>query len=460
MTKMGILVLGLFACASTVLAEDPPSRITPTVRAYQKARHAVVNISSEQIVTTRMGAFGADIFDEIFPSPFRREVPVQNLGSGFLVNPSGYIVTNAHVVRRATKITVTLADQSKFPAAVISADAAHDLAVLKIDPPKGGSLPHLPLGRSDDLLVAETVIAIGNPMGLGHSVSSGIISQVGRRLEFGDGVVYEGLIQTDAPINPGNSGGPLLNIRGELIGITTAIRADAQSIGFAIPVDKLAEEFPRLLDFERLNRVVFGAEIRQRHAKDGDELYIAAVRAGTPAASKLKTGDLIMSVNGRPVAQATDYECAMLEVKPPAKVRLVCRRDGKDGFADVEVLAKPRPDGKALGEQLFGMTLREITPQVARDLSLAVEQGLLVVGIDAGSPADRIGLKLKDVVFQVGRLYVKDLGSLGMVLEDVPAGTAMRIGVARGGMATWVAIQARGKAEKPAPKAGKTGGGA
>ncbi len=426
------------------VAQDAPvSRVTPVVLAYRRARPSVVNISSEKIVTTSAGPFGRDVFRDIFPSPFRRKVPVQSLGSGFIVHPAGYVVTNSHVVSRATKITVTLSDNSKIAARVISADPDHDLAVLKIELPKGKSLPHLPLGRSDDLMVGETVIAIGNPMGLSNTVTTGIVSALNRELQFAQGVKYSGLIQTDAPINPGSSGGPLLNVRGELVGINTAIRADAQNIGFAIPVDKLMELFPMLLNFERINRAVFGATVRQRHGSAGDELIVSAVRTGTPAYGKLKVGDRLRALNGRALAQVSDFTCEMLALGAPAKAFLECERSGKTLQITVEVKAKPKPDGKLLARRLFGLTFKAVTPQSARELRLPLEHGLMVVGIDVGSPAERVGLRLKDVVFQVGTAYVVDLESLGMILEEAGAGQAMRIGVARGNVATWVRLRAK-----------------
>ncbi len=425
-------------------AKDAPvSRVTPVVLAYRRAKPSVVNISSEKIVTTRTGSFGRGIFDDIFPSPFRRKVPVQSLGSGFLVHPAGYIVTNAHVVSRATKINVTLSDNSKIAARVISADSDHDLAVLKIDPPKGKSLPHLPLGRSDDLMVGETVIAVGNPMGLSHTVTAGIISALDRELRFAQNVKYSELIQTDAPINPGSSGGPLLNVRGELVGINTAIRADAQNIGFAIPVDKLMELFPALLNFERINRTVFGATVKQRHGADGDELFVSAVRPGTPAHGKLKVGDLLRALNGKAIFQAPDFTCEMLAIGSPAKAYLECERAGKTVNVTVEIKPKPKPDGKLLARKLFGLTFKEVTPQMARELRLPLEHGLMVVGIDVGSPAERVGLRLKDVVFQVSTAYVVDLDSLGAILEEAGAGQNVRIGVARGNVATWVRIRTK-----------------
>ena len=463
-TWIVLAAAGLVLAADAIAQEQPASRITPVVLAYRRAKPSVVNISSEKVVTAGIGPFGG-AFEDIFPSPLRREVAVQSLGSGFIVHPAGYVVTNAHVVSRATKITVTLADNSKYPARVISADPDHDLAVLKIEPPKGASLPHLPFGRSDDLMVGETVLAVGNPMGLSNTVSAGIVSALDRELEFAQGVKYTGLIQTDAPINPGSSGGPLLNVRGELIGINTAIRADAQNIGFAIPIDKLMELFPMLLNFERINRADFGATIQQRHGPGGDELRVSAVRPASPADGKLKVGDFLRALNGKALAQVPDFTCEMLAIGAPAKAYLECQRDGKTVNVTVDLLAKPKPDGNLLARRLFGMTLKEVTPESARELRLPLEHGLMVVGIDGASPAELIGLRLKDVIFQIGTAYVVDLESLGVIFEEVSAGQAVRIGVARGNVATWVNIRAQSlpagtsePAPKPAPKSrpGKT----
>ncbi len=428
---------------------DPSNpRVTPVVLAYRAARPAVVNISTQRVVTTRWGLGGADPFEEIFPSPLRRRRTVQSLGSGVIIHPDGYVVTNAHVVRRASRITVRLdaadgGEAAALPAKVISADPAHDLAVVKVDPPEGEPLPHLPLGRSDDLMIGEPVIAIGNPMGYASSLSTGVISQVNRTLEFGRDVVYEGLIQTNAPLNPGNSGGPLLNIKGDLIGINTAIRADAQNIGFAIPVDALGEELPMLLDFESLNRVIFGARVLQRNTDEGPELRVALVREGTPAAGRLKVGDRLVALNGKPLRQIPDFTCAMLAVKAGAKVALQCRRDGAPVDVTVKIAAKPKPDGRKLAESLLGLTLRPITGKLARNLRLPTDRGLLVVGVERDSPADRIGVKLKDILFQVGRRYVDDLDDLGMILEDVDGREVLRIGIVRGHVAAWVRIPAR-----------------
>jgi len=434
--------------AISVAAAQPVAdevRVTPIVKAYRQAGPAVVNISTEKIERVRMGFFDNDPFEDIFPfpSPFVRDVPVQSLGSGVIVHPSGYIVTNAHVVRRAQKITVTLADQTKYTARVISADSQHDLAVLKIDPPQGTVLPRLPLGRSDDLMVGESVIAIGNPLGLANTVTVGVVSAVNRTLTFSRDVEYAGLIQIDAPINPGNSGGPLLNIKGELIGINTAIRADAQNIGFAIPADTLARQLGELLDFQQIKRVVFGAKVARRPADGGCQVLVEDVAAGSPADGRLQVGDRILAVNDQPVAEIADYTCAMFDMQAGRPVTFKVLRDGKELGVAVPIAERPKPDGKALAAQRLGLTLRPVTPQMAAELGLPISSGLMVIGVEEGSPANKLGVELKDVLFQVGQFYVTDLDQLGMALEPVRSGQAVMIGMARGNIRALVNIVVR-----------------
>jgi len=442
----GLLTVG--AVTPGAHTEEKSARVTPVVQAYRTVGPAVVNIATTKLVRTRLGLFGDDLLDGIFPSPIRRNVPVQSLGSGFLIHPDGFIITNAHVVRRAQKIDVVMPDKSRYGAKVISADPRHDLAVLKIAPPKGGALPYLPLGRSDDLMVGETVIAVGNPLGYANTVTTGVISALGRTLEFERGVKYTNIIQTDAPINPGSSGGPLLNINGELIGVNTAISARAQNIGFAIPVSALAEELCRLLDFERINRVIFGATVCQKLTPAGPELRVQAIRKATPAAGKLRVGDRIVGLNGRPVRQIPDYACAMVAMKAGQIARLRCLRHGKQINVAVTLKAKPQPDGNALAWKYFGMSFRKVTRHLARDLRLPVERGLMVSSLDESGPAARIGFRTRDVVFQVGRYYVETLDELGMILEDVRPGRQVQIGLVRGRVQAWVPIRAR----KTAPK--------
>jgi len=424
------------------------SRVTPVVQAYRKARPAVVNISAEKVVTT--GIFGQDPFEDIFPSPLTRRVPVQSLGSGVIIHSSGYIATNAHVVRKAEKITVIFADGTQLPAKIIVSDGAHDLAVLKVEAADNKPLPYLPLGRSDDLMVGETVIAIGNAMGYSNSVTTGVISATNRTLEFAENIKYEGLIQTDAPINPGNSGGPLLNINGELIGINTAIRADAQNIGFAIPTDSLASQLAILLDFERINRVIFGASVSTRHGQAGDGFFVSAIRKGTPADGLLKEGDILTKLAGQPLRQIPDFCCTMLAVKGGQKLSLGVLRAGKETAVEITLATKPRPDGKMLAENLFGMTLRPVTPELAREMRLLVDKGLVVVGLDEAGAAAKLGIQVKDVLFQVDQFYVTDLDELGMVLEEFKPGQVTRIGIVRRNVRAWVNMATGRPAAPPA----------
>jgi serine protease Do len=304
-------------------------------------------------------------------------------------------------------------------------------------------------------MIGETVIAIGNPLGYQNTCTTGVLSALNRKLEFRGGLAYDQLIQIDAPINPGSSGGPLLNVAGELIGINTAIRADAQGIGFAIPVDLLTEDLPRLLDFERLNRVVFGLRVAQQHAPGGDRIVVAAVEPSSPAAAAgCKVGDRLEALNGRKLVQLPEYQIAMLQAKPGQTVRLRCRRDDRRVEAAIGIRARPKPDGAALAEGLFGLELKEITPELARQLRLPVEAGLLVTGVEGGSPAERLGLRRDDIVFQMGRWYTPDLEMVGAILEDMGPGTMMQIGIIRGRVRAWGAIKARKPpaTTRPAPR--------
>jgi serine protease Do len=298
------------------------------------------------------------------------------------------------------------------------------------------------------------VIAVGNPLGLSNTLTTGVISATNRTLTFRRGIKSTGLIQTDAPINQGNSGGPLLNVKGELIGINTAIRADAQNIGFAVPIGRLRQLLPMLLDVERLNRILFGATIRQRPMAQGGQVYVAAVREKSPAHGKLQAGDHILSLDKRPIADITHYVFAMLAVREERTIAFRCRRNGQDVDVSIPVRRKPKPDGRALASQRMGLKLREITPKLAKDLRLPVREGLLVVGVQRESPADRLGVQVKDILFHAAGYSVRDFESLGLLLEDRKGGENIRVGILRGGTAVIVRMRLRdgAPAKKPAGK--------
>jgi serine protease Do len=372
------------------------------------------------------------------------------LGSGVIVSPGGYVLTNAHVIARAQSITVTLADGKPVEARAVAADPRRDLAVIRFDPPEDADVPYLPLSRSDDLMIGEPVIAVGNPLGYESSLTTGVISATDRTLEFGDDVAFHGLIQTDAPINQGNSGGPLLNIKGELIGINTAIRADAQNIGFAIPTGLIQETLPELLDFQRLNRVLFGATVRQRPAAAGGEVYVLRVDADTPAAAVLRAGDRLLELNAAPIRQVGDFLFPMLQAKGGDTIALTIARSGEsEQTVSIRLLDKPKPDGDALARAMLGLTLQEIDANAARRLGLRPGQGLLVASVEVDAPADALGLRPGDVVFQVADKHLGDLESLGYVLEDLQDDRAVRIGVLRGNTAVTTSIPLRHPDDTP-----------
>ncbi len=453
------VVVALLTLAGAARAQEPTTarslRVTPVVKAYRAAGPAVVNISTERLVRMGSRMFGQrdDPFEEFMSNIFGRAVPAISLGSGFLIHADGYIITNAHVVRRAQKITISLADKSSFQASVVATNPDHDLALLKIDSASGRKFPFLRLGRSDDLMIGETVIAIGNPLGYQNTCTTGVLSSLDRTLTFRGGTTYSGLIQIDAPINPGNSGGPLLNIAGELIGINTAIRADAQGIGFAVPIDSLKADLPKLVDFERLNRVVLGLKVSQIVGRTEEEVVVTGVTPGSPAAKAgCKKGDRLLSLDAKPVRQLPDYLVAMLNARAGQKVTLGCERDGKQISLEAVLQIRPKPDVAALAWKHFGLRLQAVTPELAKQMRLRAEAGLLVTSVEAGGPSERLGLRRGDIIFQLGRWYVTDLDRVGAVLEDVQAGQKLRIGIIRGNVRAWTVIEARRFDTSPPPK--------
>src|SRR5881409_3037402 len=288
-----IAALALPAVAAARGAESDPERRSLVVQAVEKASPAVVNVSTEQVVERRASPFPFPqdpFFEEFFRDfvdPRPRRFKTTSLGSGVIVAADGTIVTNVHVIQRASRIQVTLIDQREFDAKLVGADADADIAVLRIK--AGGDLPHIPFGTSADLMIGETVIAIGNPFGLSHTVTTGVVSAVGRSLRDEDRT-YTDFIQTDASINPGNSGGPLLNIKGELVGIDTAIYGKAQGIGFAIPVDRARRVMKDLVSYGEVRRVWVGLAVQDltpnlaQHFGVRRGVIVAEVEAKSPAA--------------------------------------------------------------------------------------------------------------------------------------------------------------------------------
>jgi len=413
-SALAAIVLLFVLYQSAEVRADPAKLIrrrTPVVEVFEKCRDAVVNIAATHVVETRTNR--GRMFDYFFDSaPFRRrQHKYTSLGSGFVIHPEGYVVTNAHVVLRAVSQKVIFADKSEYEAERIAVDEEHDLAVLKIKAPR--QFPAIQLGRSDDLMIGETAIAIGNPLGYENTVTTGIISALDRTLDVKKDVAYKGLIQTDASINPGNSGGPLLNVLGELIGINTAIRSDAQNIGFAIPVDSLRKLLPEMLSLEQHRRWSVGLRLDWR-----DTVYVTESR-GPAAKADIEAGDILLKVNGKPVKRGMDFYIELLTLNPGEEVVCKLERNGEKIERTIKPEPIPAPDGEKLLKEKFGLSVHLLDKKQARQIHPRLRGGLIITEVEPRSPADYAGLKRGHLIIQLGRYFPNDLDTIGRMLEEV-----------------------------------------
>jgi serine protease Do len=412
-------------------------RRTPVVVAVEKAGPAVVNIRTEQLVrrSSPFGfGFGGSIFDEFFRNyGGQRVYTTQSLGSGMIIDPRGYILTNAHVVEQASRIFVALPGRSKeVEAKLVGMAERVDIAVLKLE--EKGSFPALPYGRSDDLLPGETVIAIGNPLGLEFSVTTGVVSATRRRIPL-DEEVYSVFIQTDALINPGNSGGPLLNINGELIGVNTAIASQAQGIGFSIPVEIARRIADELISHGRLRPVWLGVEVGHvsdalRRNRGVGGVLVTDVESGSPAATAgLKEADVILQVDGAAVESPAEFGHQLASFVPGDRVPLKVLR----GTVEVELRARaaavPAGYAERYAERTFGLTVE------------ADRDGLLLGKVRRNSPAEEVGLRRGDRLIEVGGEKVATVADFRQAIEKNIGRLPLRFLVARGGRGYIVELQ-------------------
>lgn len=413
------------------MAIDPMQlRRTAVVDVFESCKDAVVNISSTQVIKVQTSGIDS-LLDDFFDLPGERppagvrEVKRTSVGSGFVLHRAGYVVTNAHVVARTAERKVIFSDGKEFDAQLVAIDTQRDLAVLKIS--AGNALHTLKMGRSSDLMVGETVIAIGNPLGYQNTVTAGVVSALDRTLRVSDTVSFDGLIQTDASINPGNSGGPLLNVMGELIGVNTAIRGDAQNIGFAIPVDHLRDLLPGLLDIERRYHITTGMILNH----DGPAKVVSIQQASPAQNAGIELNDVIVKVNNDEVISDLDFHVALIEHKAGDKIAVTLDRGGKVVTTTLVLGARPRPDGQVLLRDYFGITAENVNEKTARALGLKNAEGIIITFIEDRGAGDVIGLKRGDVIDQLGGYRIATLGDAGEVLEKAKANTQMAVSVLR-----------------------------
>jgi len=421
---------------------------------------AVVNISTTQVVRFSRprlrSPFGQqDPFEEFFNNFFGnipREQKRRSLGSGFIVSDDGYILTNNHVVEKADEITVILLDKEEFRAEVVGTDPKTDIALIKIK--AGKKLPFVPLGDSEKLEIGEWVLAIGNPFGLGHTVTAGIVSAKGRVIGSGP---YDDFIQTDASINPGNSGGPLFNLVGEVVGINTAVIQGGQGIGFATPIHLAKSVLAQLKEKGKVTRGWLGVYI-QRLSPDMAEtlsvpgkkgaLVADVTKDGPAEKAGLRSGDVIISFGGKEVTDEHDLPQIVAATKPGKKVDVIVVRDGKEVTIPVTI-AEMEPEAgqkRAGGPDLskgLGLTVQDITPEVARHLDITNRAGVLVTSVEPGSPADDAGFRDGDVIRAINRMPVKDSREFDARIKKVKDEKTVLFLVERGEGRLFLAVKNR-----------------
>ncbi len=419
----------------------------------KSASPSVVNIRTEKTVSMGGRMFqpfmghrnmpnGNDPFQDFFGRFFnngpQREFKQKSLGSGFILDQDGYIVTNDHVIKDADKIQVKLKDGKEYPAEIIGADPSTDLALIKI---KADHLPALPLGDSDSLEVGEWVVAIGSPFGLEHTVTAGIVSAKGRVIGAGP---YDDFIQTDASINPGNSGGPLLDMSGEVVGINTAIIAGGEGIGFAIPSNMAKNVIEQLKKSGEVTRGWLGVAIQDLDAgmktyfKADHGVLVGDVFPGDPAdKAGIKTNDIILSVNGNPVDSARDLSQRVSGLKVGDTATLKILRDGREQTVDVKISKR---DESALADNqgqpgqsssAFGVQVSDITPDIAGKYNVNPDQGVIVNSVEPDSQGDKAGIQQGDLVVEINHQAVKSVSDYRKIIGGIKDGDSAQMYIKR-----------------------------
>ncbi len=439
----------------------------------KKAGPAVVHVAVEKEKAGRgmgqnpLDLFNDPFFEQFFGPQFRhpRSNPQQDnkktfkqqaAGSGFIISSDGYIMTNNHVVGEADKITVRLADQREFQAKVVGTDPQSDVAVIKIE---AKDLPVLPLGNSDALEVGEWVIAIGSPFELNQTVTVGVVSAKGRnRMGITN---YENFIQTDAAINPGNSGGPLLNIRGEAIGMNTAIFSRSggyMGIGFAIPINMAKSIEQQLRKSGKVTRGWLGVmiqDVNEDLAKSfggsvAGGALISEVSDGSPAQkSGLLQGDIVTAINGEKVTDVADLRNKIAMTPPSSELKLRILRDGKEKELVVMVAEQPA-DMSALGKKgggadlgNYGLALQDLSKELADQFGYTKDQGVLIADVEADSTSAELGLQSGMLIEEVNRIRVHNLAELRQALKKVANSRQVLLRVRSGDNSQYVVLQGK-----------------
>jgi len=454
--------LGFTRTAPAKLWTDEPPKVSgqtvpaPDWVSLAKAlKPAVVNVSTKRVESgpsLPKGMDPNDPFSQYFRQFEQRPHPVRSLGSGFIIHPDGYVVSNNHVVDGASEIRVRLSDGREFPAKVLGHDTKTDLALLKIE---ATGLPTISVGDSEGMQVGEPVMAIGNPFGLEQTVTTGIVSGTGRVIGGGP---YDDFIQTDASINPGNSGGPLINARGQAVGINTLIFSQSGGsvgIGFAIPVNLAKPVLTQLASEGHVVRGWLGVSIQPVTPELAKSLklsgtegaLVSSVTEDSPAGKAgIKSGDVILEFNGQRVARADRLPNVVATTPVGREVALSVMRDGKSTPLTVKVGQLPESkEAAAESEKVpakLGLTVAPVTPKLAEEMGLKDKKGVVVRGVEADSPAADAGIREGDVIVEVNRHAVQNAADLKQQLDEHKKGTPVLMLIHRGDASMFVTVTA------------------
>jgi len=445
--------------SKAAVVEGRPQSFSKLVKALKPA---VVNISTTQIIKQRRfkgmpgheqdpfrDFFGDDFFDKFFGDIPQKDLKRKSLGSGFIISKDGYILTNTHVVDNASEVKVSLSDEKVYEAEVVGRDPKTDIALIKIK--ANGDLPTVPLGNSEELEVGDWVIAIGNPFGLDQTVTAGIVSAKGRVVGAGP---YDNFIQTDASINPGNSGGPLFNTNGEVVGINTMIFSPSGGnvgIGFAIPINMAKELLPQLREKGKITRGWLGVMIQHvtpelaesfGMPKEKGALISDVVKESPAEAAGIKRGDVVLRYDGKDVDKMNDLSRLVANTPVGKEVDLLVLREGKEIKLKVKI-GEMKEEKEAMaekGEKDLGMNVQEITPEIARYLSLEDTTGVIVTEVEPDSAAENAGITKGDIIKEVNRVHIKSMSDYKKGLKGAKGNTVLLL-VKRGDSTIFVTVK-------------------
>jgi Do/DeqQ family serine protease len=442
-TALAVSLLMVSAHIAVADQQEIYSRETPVVRAVQKISPVVVNISSERQVQSRMNPFFNfpmdPFFRDFFDFGYQRRQTMTSLGSGVIIDGErGLILTNEHVVAQTDKIAVVLNDGRDFEADIVGTDPESDLAVLRITTDE--HLPAIGMGDSGDIMIGETVIAIGNPFGFSNTVTTGVVSAVNRNIRAENRVYYD-FIQTDASINPGNSGGPLLNINGELIGINTAIYARAEGIGFAIPINKARKIIADLIAYGEVVYAWIGLVVQDMDNNLAAYLKLPVasgvvvkdVEPDSPAAKAgIREGDIIIHAHDRKIGTATDYQLLMRDLSEGTVIKARVLRDGKELTIPVTASVFPETLALKLARRLLGVSVEDLSGRDRYSVRITAPSGVIISEIDGQSELARIGVRPGDVIRRINDAPVSDISDFKKAIIKHRWKTSLVVLVQRG----------------------------